>query len=359
MVYKAPFPKPTLDPNRLARQLLALAIGAIGGYLFFLIHLPLAWMLGAMSFCLIASLLQVPVLSPNRIRNPMAGVIGAMLGTSFTPDFFNGLLHWTVPLLLLIPYLGIATFAGYVYLHKLVGYDQPTSFFSATPGGLVDMIMMGEARGGDGRIIALMHGARVFLVVLFFPVIVQSVAGVDLGAVTRNWTSMAGVGAWDVVWFVLTVLVGQVAGHKLGLPASHLMGPMLISATLHLTHVTDFTVPTAVTSAAQLVLGTALGARFAGTSTKFILKALGVSLGSTVILLTMTVGFGLLIAQVSDIAIPEILLAYSPGGLAEMSLVAYAVGASVPFVSAMHLARIFLVIAGAMPAKALITRFVK
>jgi hypothetical protein len=42
-----------LDLVRLAR---ALAIGGVGGAVFFAFNLPLAWMLGAMVFCTIASL---------------------------------------------------------------------------------------------------------------------------------------------------------------------------------------------------------------------------------------------------------------------------------------------------------------
>ena len=75
----------TLPP--LAKISLALCIGALGGVSFYLIGLPLPWMLLAVFASMAAAILGAPVLPPNRIRPATVAVIGVMLGARFTPDF--------------------------------------------------------------------------------------------------------------------------------------------------------------------------------------------------------------------------------------------------------------------------------
>ena len=76
---------------------------------------------------------------------------------------------------------------------------------------------------------------------------------------------------------------------------------------------------------------------------------LTLSLGSTVILLTLTFGFAALVARLSVHGVIPLALAYSPGGLAEMSLIALALQTEVAFVAAHHMVRIFLVMVCAGP----------
>jgi uncharacterized protein len=51
-----------------------------------------------------------------------------------------------------------------------------------------------------------------------------------------------------------------------------------------------------------------------------------------------------------------LLLAYSPGGLAEMSLIALSLGIEVAFVAAHHVIRVLIVMIGATPAFASLGR---
>jgi uncharacterized membrane protein AbrB (regulator of aidB expression) len=64
----------------------------------------------------------------------------------------------------------------------------------------------------------------------------------------------------------------------------------------------------------------------------------------TAILLGMTVGFALALNGITGIGIRDLILAYSPGGLAEMSLVSLALGGDAAFVSTHHIVRIILIV---------------
>ena len=54
--------------------------------------------------------------------------------------------------------------------------------------------------------------------------------------------------------------------------------------------------------------------------------------------------FAIGLAQVTGLPVVPLMLAFSPGGLAEMSLIAIAIGADAAFVATHHIVRIFLVI---------------
>ena len=74
---------------------------------------------------------------------------------------------------------------------------------------------------------------------------------------------------------------------------------------------------------------------------------LALSLGATALLLALTFVFACAVHALTGDPVEALLLAYSPGGLAEMSLVALSLEIEVAFVVCHHIARVFIVIAGA------------
>lgn len=123
-------------------------------------------------------------------------------------------------------------------------------------------------------------------------------------------------------------------------------GPMAVSAALHYFGVTDFQLPSVILGAAQVVIGATVGCRFVKTPPNLILRVIGLSVGSTALLLGISLVFAFLISLWTGDRFIGLVLAYSPGGVAEMSLIARSLGIQVPFVVLHHLVRVFLVVAG-------------
>jgi membrane AbrB-like protein len=339
-----------------ARFALALGIGGGGGFLFSTLNLPLPWMLGAMSACTLATLFRAPVAAPGVVRPPMTVVIGVMLGAGFSPQVVESVVHWGPTIAGLAAFVILAGAACVTYFRKVAKFDLATAYFSGMPGGLVEMVIVGSEKGGDARTIALVHSARILMVVMALPFIIQMISGTALGPRARLGTSIVDTPWTDEAWFLLTALAGVVLGHLLRLPARLLVGPMLASAIVHVTGVTRFVPPVEIVNAAQLVLGTTIGCRFAGSTPIEIVRILWLTFLSTVILLTLTLIFAFGISQVSDYDVVPLLLAFSPGGLAEMSLVALSLGIEVAFVAAHHIIRVVFVMLGAAPVFAVLHR---
>ena len=97
--------------------------------------------------------------------------------------------------------------------------------------------------------------------------------------------------------------------------------------------------------AAQVALGTVMGCRFLGVAARDVARALVLSTGATVMMLGLALGFAFALHAMLGLDRSLVLLAFAPGGLTEMSLVALAMKAEVAFVALHHVVRIVLVIA--------------
>ena len=82
------------EPGLLTGVIMAIAIGAIGGAIFFQMALPLAWMLGAMCATTLAALAGAPLAFWSPLRTIMIAIIAALLGSGFTPEVLERAGNW-------------------------------------------------------------------------------------------------------------------------------------------------------------------------------------------------------------------------------------------------------------------------
>ena len=335
---------------------LTLMVAIFGALLFEWLLLPLPWMLGSMTLVTLGAVLRLKLFAPARIRPPMTAIIGVLLGASFSPSVLDNLLVWLPTLLGLVVFSAMSGLCCAVYLHKIAGFDRVTAFFGGMPGGLVEMIELGSERGADERAVALMHSARILLVVFSLPFILQLLEGVPIAEYDGTRDRIMDAPLSTFAWLLVCAVVGSRMGRLLRLPAKDLMGPMLLSAILHVGGLTEFTPPTEIVNLAQLIIGTVLGVRFVGVAPRLIGRMLAIAFGMTVILIGIVFITAIAVGATTGIPLATLVLAYAPGGLAEMSLVALALNADVAFVATHHLARILLVMLGAAPIYALLVR---
>lgn len=325
-----------------ARRILAtLALGSLGGAAYAALGLPLPWMLGAMTATMAASVAGARLLVPNAWRLGMLTVIGVLLGSGFTADVGAGLLRWLPSLAAIPAYVVISIALGLLLLRRLARLEPVTAFFSAAPGGLSEMMLLGERAGGDMRQIALLHGARIFMIVFCVPFLVRRLGGPGHAAALAP---PALADALDLAVLAACAALGFLGGRLLRLPAPMLLGPLVVSAAAHVTGLVATAPPRPVVIAAQVIVGAAMGARFSGIAPRAIgqLLLIGGVLSAVLLGVTLATAGGLHAA--TGIAFVALTLAYAPGGIAEMSLVALALGIEPLFVATHHVVRIALVV---------------
>jgi membrane AbrB-like protein len=320
----------------------ALLVGASGGAVFFVVGLPLPWMLGAMAAATVAALARAPLAVSPGVRSGTVAVLGVLLGSQFSLEIFAHVAQWYVGLSGVVVSVIVMTTLSTVYFVRIGRYDRTTAYFSSMPGGLSEMMVLGEAMGGDGRRISLTHAVRVLTAVFLIAFYFRLFEGY---APTRSPTAPVSVMDWPGILILMTCAVaGYYGARTLRIPAAQLVGPLCLSALVYLTGVVDTKPPAEILAAAQVVLGTAIGARFTGTPLALVWRTILVAAGAAVIMVLVAAGFAVGLGWVSGTPSTALFLALAPGGLAEMSIIALSLGSVAAFVSTHHVARIILIV---------------
>ena len=292
----------------------------------------------------LAAILRLPIASPTRVRPYVVVVIGVMLGSGFTPALFDQPGPWALSFGFLAAYLAISGAITIPYYRRVAGFDRVTSYFAGMPGGLNEMVIIGRDLGGDDRAIVLAHASRIVVVVALVAVWFRLIQGVELSDRSQFGVPLADIPGIELVVLAVAGVAGFFIGRAFKLPAPALLGPMLVSAAVHLAGLTASPPPQELVIVAQVFLGTIIGCRFVGTPPGTILRAILLSIGATILMLSVTFVFAAAFHSLFEQTFAQVLLAYSPGGLAEMSLVALAMDADVAYVASHHLVRISLII---------------
>jgi membrane AbrB-like protein len=322
--------------------LLALGIGLIGALLFNALTLPLPFMLGPMAVVTAAALARAPLVMPQFLRRGTTPVIGVVLGSAFSPEVLTRISQWIVTASGLALWLTLCTAGSYVWFRRVARYDRATAFFSATPGGLAEMTLVGAQMGADVRVIPLVHSVRILIAVFTIPFwfrFTQELAPVS--AATR--IGIFDVPPTDYLVLAFCAVTGVLVASRLRLPSAALMGPMFLSAALHLTGVTSSRLPFLLVAAAQVVIGTMVGARFVGFPARRVGGIAVHAAVTAVFVLGLTVLFAEVLSTMTAFPVPGLVLAFAPGGLTEMSLMALALQVDTAFVAGHHALRVILV----------------
>jgi len=328
-------------PN-LLRITFALGIGTAGGCLFFLLHLPLPWMLGALFATMTAAVAGAPVTAPNRMRPAVVAIIGVLLGSQFTPDVVDQALVWLGTIAVLMAYVVVVALTVVPFYRYVGKLDWVTSYFAGMPGGLSEMIEVGEANGAQPVPIILAHSLRIVATIAMIAFWFRYVQGFAVGASVAG--PHATLSGFDAILLLACAILGSLIASRLNLTAPTFLGPLILSALVHLTGITQSTPPPLLIVAAQVVLGTVLGCRFQGIRPATLFHAGMLSVAATILTLSLALGTGMIMQATSGVSVEQAVLALAPGGLTEMGLIAMAIHSDVAFVALHHVVRIIFVL---------------
>jgi len=335
------------DPVALIATIL---IGTGGALLARWIGTPLPWLFGAVVAVGLAALARVeiagePVQFPVKARFYFVPIIGVAIGGAVTPDLIRDIARWWPSIAALVLFIPLAHLAGYGLFRRIGKLDKPTAWFAAMPGGLIEAIAMGEANGADMRMLNLLQFLRLIICILTVPTLFMLLEGGAVGSASGAQIEARGVlDAWNIVVLVICGVVGLLAGQRIGLPAALITGPILVSGAAHLAGLTDAVPPPWMISMTQLVVGLTLGIRFAGLSRREIRLGILLTSLSVSMALALAALFGLILSGIVGESVEAVVLAFAPGGVVEMSLIAISLEVSVLYVSVHHVARILLAV---------------
>lgn len=320
-------------------------IGLVGVFFFHLFHLPLPFLLGPITACLIAALLRVPMKGIKVLNDSMRTILGVAIGASLTPAILIGMLAYWPTLLLMLIQTAMIGYLGIVYFYRICGYDFQTSYYSAMPGGLPDMVAFGEEAGGNVRSISLLHATRVTLIVVGLPFLLRAIWDVDL-------TNPPGPPARDVApiemgLMVISALGGWYIAKRIKMFGATILGPMIFAGVLALSGLITSRPPAEAVWVAQFFIGMMVGVKYAGITMAEVRRDLLAGTGFAVLIYGITILSLLVIAGLDLAPMMDALMAFTPGGQAELLVLSIIVGADLPFVIAHHVLRLSTVVIAA------------
>ncbi len=320
-------------------------VATSGVAIFHFLGLPLPWLLGPIFACLTAALAGLPMKGNKLINDAMRSVLGVAVGATFTMTLLISMAAmW--PTLLMIPVMVTCIGAiGVPYFQRVWGFDFATSYYSAMPGGLQDMLAFGEEAGGDVRALSLIHATRVLVIVVALPFILQGYWGVDLS--NPPGEPATSIALSQLVLMAFCGIAGWQIAKAFGMFGASILGPLILAATMALLGILQHRPPAEAIWMAQFFIGMTVGTKYVGVTMREVRTDVTAALGFCLILIALTFVFAEVI-YLLELAPPmETLLAFAPGGQAEMTVLALIVGADMAFVIAHHVLRIFVVILGA------------
>ncbi|MDH3263653.1 MAG: AbrB family transcriptional regulator [Paracoccaceae bacterium] len=326
-------------------HLVTLALAGAGTLVFWALNLPLPFLFGPMAASLLAALAGARLAAFGAVSAAARTIIGVAVGASITPAVFAALPQMAASVALVPFYILIIGAVGVPFFRRVHGFDQVTAFYAAMPGGLQDMVLFGQLAGADVRALSLIHATRVLIIVTVVPVVLTQAYGVTLS--NPMGASIAEVPWPELLLMALAAVVGWKGGERIGLFGASIIGPLIVAAVLSLSGLIHMRPPREAIFAAQFFIGMAIGVYYVGVTLRELRNVVAAGVAFVLLLAGLAALFTEIVVLLGLAAPLEAFLAFSPGGQAEMTVLAIVVGADLGYVVLHHLTRVILVITGA------------
>ena len=323
-------------------RLITFASAAAGGALFWALHLPLPLLLGPMAACLAAALLGARMQDAGTLGTFMRTFLGVAVGSSITPESVRHLPDFAASLLFVPLFIILIGAVGYPLFRYVFGFNHPTAWYAAMPGGLQDMLVFGEEAGGDPRALSLIHATRVLVIVTVAPLLLVTYWGVDLSQPPGRPASQ--MDPVQIALMILACFAGWKIAERVGLFGASILGPMILTGALSLAGIITTRPPAEIIWAAQFFIGISVGVKYAGITWRELRIDVGAGLIYAALLALISMGFIEIVHLTGVAPALDAFLAFLPGGQAEMVVIAIIAGADLAYVVSHHLLRIILVI---------------
>ncbi len=303
-------------------------------------------MIGPLLAMSAAKLMRADVDAPNGGRQTGQLIIGCALGLYFTPVVAVALKsHAFVMLLAAV----LSIFLGYIcafFLARVSGVDKTTAFFASVAGGAAEMAVLAERHGAALDKVAFAQSLRILLVVVIVPaaLTLSGAHGADQYQPLPGQVSYPGL----VLMLSLCVAVAGMLSW-LNLPNGWMLGALFVSIALTVTETGLSAMPTVLSNLGQLLIGCALGSRFEPGFLRGSPRYLFGVIASIGLALVLSALSGVALAYIGGLAVPTMILATAPGGIAEMGITAKVLQLGVPLVTAFHLTRVILIVTTSAP----------
>jgi membrane AbrB-like protein len=324
--------------RRAVRQLaLTLTVAAVGGLTLYAIGAPAPWLSGSALAVASASIAGARLAIPPWLRDATLVFLGATMASAISPETVTQMADWLVSLTGLALCVFATMAAASTYLERVHGYDRATARLASVPGALPYVLALATQSDGDQRRIAIIQMIRLAALLVCLPSLISLLQPVAVASAAPVRPVRPG----ELAILMLGGALGAWVFKRLGAPAASLFGAMIAGALLYGSGAISSSLPEWLMIPGFVVIGAMVGSNFSGLDHWLLLDTLLASIGSVLIGAVVAVLFALPVAWLVGLPAPQLLLAYTPGGVETMAILALAFGLDPAFVGGHHLLRFF------------------
>ena len=334
--------------------LITVAAAVVGGILAIRMKIPLGGIIGALVFVVILNLWSdghAVFYSPLKVA--MQITIGAISGSRVGRDELKSMRRLVLPALIIYILYFLFAFLFGMLIYRCSSLDAITALLMACPGGASDIALIAEDFGANIAYTGILHVIRVIFCCVALPPVFLSIINKardknpemqventqpgERGPAKRKESPLR------ILAMLAVSSVGGVIFKLLDIPSGAIIGALLISI-LYSCLLGKVLLPRWVRKFQLIATGAYVGA----TVTRPVLAGLSELTVPAVLLLVeivvTTAVLSALVYRTKRLNLPTTLPACSPGGMAEMILLADEIGGDVSTVAVLQAFRIILVV---------------
>lgn len=321
-----------------------MAVAVAGGGLCQLLGLPAGWLTGAMiGVALVA--LRRPWKGPSTPLVDLGMLLsGAVVGAAATPEALAAAGRYPASLLLLLACLVVIVAATGAFLVRFGSWTRLDALLASAPGALSAVMAVAQDSSRSLPSIAIVQFFRLFVLIAAIP------SGLVLAGVGAPVAAFAvAPPSWgDAAIMLAAGLALGLVLRRAGVIAPFVLGSTLASMGLHATGLVHGSLPLPLAILAFVIVGGMIGARLGGLDRAAMAKLMPLAVGAFVVSVAVAAIFAWPASVAAGVSYGAAFVAFAPGGLEAMAMLAVVLGFDPLYVGAHHLVR-FLAVGLLMP----------
>jgi len=313
-------------------------IAALGGLAFDMLGIPAAWLSGAAVATILWGLTGWAVALPRALVDAAMLISGAAMGAAVTPAAISAIGRYPGSLIVLVIAVVAISYASSFWLVRISGWRRLDALLASAPGALSTVLAVAIDRKADVASIAIAQNLRLFVLIALLPSIVVFIGG---GGHTNALVG-SGLPIQSPAGMAIILLGGLLlgAGFKLlKVAAPVLLGATIVSSVSHGTGFVTGVVPPVIATGGLILIGLFIAERFRHIQRSTLRSSIIAALGSFAVGMGVATLFAGLAAWLAGVSFANSLVAFAPGGLEAMTVLALVLGLDPLYVGVHHLVR--------------------
>ncbi|WP_372426231.1 AbrB family transcriptional regulator [Salinarimonas chemoclinalis] len=334
-------------------QVVQVAVAWCGGWLFTVLGVPASWLSGAVVAVILLGRFGLAVIMPRALAETAMVVSGAVIGAGMTPDTLAAAGRYPLSLLFLAAAVVATTLASSLVLTRGFGWRRDDAVLATVPGALTAVMAIAAERRADVAGIGIVQSTRLLFLIIVLPFLVAAGGGggeapAVAGGIAGTAPAPETAGALTLAVVLLGGVVVGVGFERIGLAAPLLLGATLFSGVAYVSGTVAGPIPDAIATLGFVLIGVYIAQRFNTLDLAAIRWLVPAALTAFVVGMAVAGAFAGLAVAFAGAPLAEALVAFAPGGLEAMVVLALVMGLDPLYVGVHHLAR-FLGIGFVLP----------